>query len=142
MKLRLMARAGALALVLLAINAPIAAASKPGPGTSTGTGRVFLPNPVAVLQDQSLTDQKNADYAALQPAYRTVTLTNLDGSGYLRGDWAYIRSETGDPAYSPDNTYLYGRHDDRFEQVMAYYWITESQKYIQSLGFGTTRRPV
>ena len=32
---------------------------------------------------------------ALQPAYRIVTLTNLDGSGYLRGDWANIRSETG-----------------------------------------------
>jgi hypothetical protein len=142
MKLRLMARASALALVLLAINVPIVAASKPGASASTGTGRVFLPNPVAALQNQSLTDQKDADYAALQPAYQNVTLTNLDGSGYLRGDWAYIRSETGDPAYSPDNTYLYGRNDDRFEQVMAYYWVTESQKYIQSLGFGSTLRPV
>jgi hypothetical protein len=141
MKLRLIARAGALALVLLAISVPAAAASKPGGGASTGTGRVFLPNPVAALQNQGLTDQKDADYAALQPAYRTVTLTNLDGSGYLRGDWAYIRSETGDPAYSSDGAYLYGRNDDRFEQVMAYYWITESQKYIQSLGFGSTRRP-
>ncbi|HEV8166858.1 MAG TPA: bacillolysin, partial [Actinomycetota bacterium] len=28
------------------------------------------------------------------------------------------------------------------EQVMAYYWITESQKYIQSLGFGSTRRAI
>ncbi|HET9222722.1 MAG TPA: M36 family metallopeptidase [Roseiflexaceae bacterium] len=142
MKLRLIARTGALALVLLAISVPAAAASKPGGGASTGTGRVFLPNPVATLENQGLTDQKDADYAALQPAYRTVTLTNLDGSGYLRGDWAYIRSETGDPAYSMDGAYLYGRHDDRFEQVMAYYWITESQKYIQSLGFGSTRRPV
>jgi Zn-dependent metalloprotease len=25
---------------------------------------------------------------------------------------------------------------------MAYYWVTEAQKYIQSLGFGTTLRPV
>ena len=25
---------------------------------------------------------------------------------------------------------------------MAYYWVTEAQKYIQSLGFGTTRRPI
>jgi len=25
---------------------------------------------------------------------------------------------------------------------MAYYWITEAQKYIQSLGFGTTRRAI
>jgi hypothetical protein len=27
------------------------------------------------------------------------------------------------------------RSQDEFEQVMAYFWITESQKYIQSLGF-------
>ena len=25
---------------------------------------------------------------------------------------------------------------------MAYYWVTEAQKYIQSLGFGASRRPV
>ncbi len=121
---------------------PTVFAGKSGNGASTGTGRVFLPNPVADLQDQTLTDQKDADYAALQPAYHIVTLTNLDGSGYLRGDWANIVSETGDPAYSPDNTFLYNRHDDRFEQVMAYYWVTEAQKYIQSLGFGSTRRPI
>ena len=137
MKFYLVGRLGALALVLLALSAPVAAAP-----SSTGTGRVFLPNPVADLQNQSLTDQKDADYAALQPAYHTVTLTNLDGSGYLRGDWAYIRSETGDPAYSADGSFQYNRHDDRFEQVMAYYWVTEAQKYIQSLGFGSTRRAV
>src|SRR5512139_3558992 len=131
-----------ISLAILAVFASTALAAKPGPGTSTGTGRVFFPNPVASLQDQSLTDQKDADYAALQPAYQIVTLTNLDGSGYLRGDWANIRSETGAPAYSPDNTFVYNRHEDQFEQVMAYYWVTEAQKYIQSLGFGSTRRPI
>jgi hypothetical protein len=131
------------ALLAVAAFAVAASAGKPGNGASTGTGRVFFPNPVAQLQDQSLTDQNDADYAALQPAYRNVTLTNLDGSGTLTGDWANIRNETGDNAYSPDNTFLYGRSDDRFEQVMAYYWVTEAQKYIQSLGFGTgTYRPV
>jgi hypothetical protein len=104
---------------------------------------VFLPNPVADLQDQSLTDQKDADYPALQPAYHGVTLTNLDGSGYLRGDWANIVTETGSPAYSPTNTFKYNRHQDEFEQVMAYYWITEAQNYLQRLGFGSgTFRPV
>lgn len=130
-----------LMLGLLATLSP-AGATKPPAGSSTGTGRVFFPNPVASLQNQSLTDQNDADYAALQPAYRMVTLTNLDGSGYLRGDWANVISETGNPAYSATNTFVYGRSDDRFEQVMAYYWVTEAQKYIQSLGFGSTRRPV
>ena len=143
MKLRPLAYVGAMMLVLLVANVSIAGAAKPGPGSSTGSGRVFFPNPVASLQNQSLTDQKDADYAALQPAYHNVTLTNLDGSGFLHGDWVSVVSETGDPAYSPTNTFSYGRSDDRFEQVMAYYWLTEAQKYIQSLGFGTGRfRPV
>ena len=97
---------------------------------------MFLPNPVADLQDQNLTDQKDADYAALQPAYHVVQLTNLDGSGFLRGDWATVVSETGNPAFSANNTFNYNRHQDEFEQVMAYYWITETQNYIQRLGFG------
>ncbi|HYN88526.1 MAG TPA: M36 family metallopeptidase [Ardenticatenaceae bacterium] len=139
---RLRARAvlGTIALLLLLVPATYAA--NPALSPRSGTGRVFLPNPVATLQDQTLTDQKDADYPALQPAYRVVTLTNLDGSGYLRGDWANVVSETGDPAYSADNSFLYGRSDDRFEQVMAYFWVTEAQKYIQSLGFGSTRRPI
>src|SRR6266545_3500032 len=93
-----------------------APAAKPPSTSSTGVGTVFLPNPVAELQDQSLTDQKDADYAALQPAYHDVKLTNLDGSGFLVGDWANVLSETGDPAYSATNTFRYHRHDDRFEQ--------------------------
>jgi hypothetical protein len=135
-------RGGVAACVLASILVSAAFAGKTGPGASTGAARVFFPNPVASLQDESLTDQKDADYAALQPAYHIVTLTNLDGSGFLRGDWATVVSETGNPAYSPDNTFLYNRHQDEFEQVMAYYWITEAQKYIQSLGFGSTYRPV
>ena len=134
MKNLLLAAATAAALVVI----PAAWAA----GSTTGTARVFLPNPVAELQDQTLTDRKDADYTALQPAYRIVGLTNLDGSGRLCGDWACVYSETGNPAFSPTNTFRYDRHQDEFEQAMAYYWITESQKYIQSLGFGVWRRPV
>src|SRR4051794_27247184 len=114
MQVRSILRAGIGAVVILVVLVSVAAAGKPGPGTTTGTARVFFPNPVASLQDETLTDQNDADYAALQPAYHTVTLTNLDGSGNLHGDWATVISETGDPAYSPTNTFSYGRSDDRF----------------------------
>lgn len=142
MKFRSVLGSGLLVLVLLAGMTGSVLADKGGSGDDTGTGQVFLPNPVAGLQNQSLTDQKDANYAALQPAYHVVTLTNLDGSGYLRGDWANIRGETGNPAFSETNTFIYTRDDDRFEQVMAYYWVTEAQKYIQSLGFGTIYPPI
>jgi hypothetical protein len=112
----------------------VAAAAKPGPGTSAGSARVFLPNPVASQQDQTLTDQKDADYAALQPAYKIVTLVKLDGSGLLRGDYADVCG-TKSCASSSDGTYLFGRDHTWFEQVTSYYAVTQAQLYIQSLGF-------
>jgi hypothetical protein len=130
-RLWLIAPATLLALVLVSSIS----AAKPGPGTSTGVGTVFVSNPVQSLGDETLTDQKDSDAAVPASAYYKVTLTNLDGSGFLRGDYANIVSETGNPAYSPTNTFNYTRSQDEFEQVMAYYWITEAQKYIQSLGF-------
>jgi zinc metalloprotease ZmpB len=132
-----------LAVITLATGtATSALAASPGPGSSTGTGSVFVPNPVQSLGDESLTDQKDADAAVPAAAYHDVTLTHLDGSGNLSGDYAVVVSETASPAFSPTNTFRYTRHQDEFEQVMAYYWVTEAQKYIQSLGFGTSRRPI
>ena len=135
-------------LLLLAVTALVtgtgagAMAASPGPSGSTGAGSVFVPSPVQSLGDESLTDQKDAEAAVPAAAYDDVTLTNLDGSGHLSGDYATIISETGNPAYSPANTFQYTRHQDEFEQVMAYYWITEAQRYIHSLGFGTSLRPI
>jgi zinc metalloprotease ZmpB len=125
------------AVVLALVTASAAFATKPGSGSSEGHGLVFAPNPVQDLGNQDLTDQKDAANAVPAAAYHEVALTNLDGSGFLRGDWAEIVSETGNPAYSPTNTFRYNRHDDEFEQVMAYYWVTEAQTYIPSLGFRT-----
>ena len=126
---------------LVTATATGAAAASVGTG-STGTGSVFVPNPVQSLGDESLTDQKDADAAVPAAAYHDVTLTNLDGSGNLSGDYAAVVSETGNRAFSPTNTFRYTRHQDEFEQVMAYYWVTEAQKYIQSLGFGISRRAI
>jgi hypothetical protein len=131
-----------LAALVAAVTVTVAVAAKPGPGTSTGTAAAFVSNPVEDLGNQSLRDQKDSAAAVPAAAYHTVALTDLDGSGFLRGRWAEIIGETGNPAYSPTNSFFYNRSQDEFEQVMAYYWITESQKYIQRLGFGSTRRPV
>jgi zinc metalloprotease ZmpB len=130
--------------VLALVTASAALATRPGSGTSTGSGLVFLPNPVADLQDQTLTDQKDSADAVPQAAYHTVALENLDGSGFLVGSWVNVRSETGNPAYSVENEFFYDRSQDEFEQVMAYYWVDRAQEYIQSLGFrtGGPLRPV
>src|SRR4051812_11579868 len=129
--------AAALVLAGAAFAAP-ADATKPGSGGSTGTGSVFKVNPVQSSGDQSLTDQKDAASAVPATAYATVPLRNLDGSGYLVGRWANVLSNTGPAAYSTTNTFAFTRDDDRFEQVMAYFWVNQAQEYLQSLGFGTT----
>lgn len=118
------------------------AASAAGSG-ATATGTVFYPNPVQQLGDQSLTDGKDADYAALAPAYRQVTLTDLDGSGALSGRYVTVKSETGKAARISGGALApYHRDSDQFEQVMGYYWVTTAQKYLQHLGFGSALRPV
>ena len=92
-------------LALATLTLPVVGTAAPSDAAdrgSDGTGQVFFPNPVASLQDQTLTDRKDADYAALQPAYELVTLTHLDGSGTLTGDCANIRGATGKKAYSAD----------------------------------------
>src|SRR5947208_12445214 len=137
MKLRILATAAAVAAPLAAVGfgAPVSA------GSTTAQATVFSPNPVADLQDESLTDQKDSDYAALQPAYHQVTLTHLDGTGALSGDYAHVASDTGKAAQAVNGTFFYHRDVDQFEQVMAYYWITQAQLYIQSLGFGAGSYP-
>jgi len=112
-----------------------AAASAAAAFTGTASGQVFDPNPVVTLQDETLTDQHDQDFPVLQPAYRTVTLTHLDGSSHLNGDFATIDPKQKTPAFSPTGQFIYPRSDDRFEQVMAYYHVTAAQLYIQSLGF-------
>ncbi|HET9497162.1 MAG TPA: M36 family metallopeptidase [Candidatus Limnocylindria bacterium] len=137
---RLLLMLVALATLLVAPAGTLA--RKPADSGATADAWVFLPNPVASSGNQALLDNKDADSAALDDELMPVVLTNLDGSGYLNGDWASVRSSTGPLAFETDESFLYTRSDDRFEQVMAYYWVTEAQLYLQSLGFGSTLRPI
>jgi fungalysin metallopeptidase (M36) len=116
------------ALAALAVAAPAQARTAPG--------QVFAPNPVADLGIQTLTDQKDTDYfSALYPqAYHRVTLTDLDASGTLTGAYAKVLSVTGKAAVDTGGGFVYTRDQDQFEQTMAYYWVTQAQHYIQSLG--------
>jgi len=99
-----------------------------------GTGRVFDPNPVAALQNESLKDRQDADYPALQAAYKTVTLTHLNQqTTTLQGAYAFNISTN--PVVSQQRVFIYNRAQRGFEQVMGYYGITSAQEYIHGLGF-------
>jgi hypothetical protein len=126
----------AMLLAMTAALGPASLLAKQSPGhCPSPTGMVFWENPVASSGDMTLRDQKDHDYPALNNARVSVALPFLDDSGFLRGRYAIVVSETGDPAFETDCTYDYTRHDDRFEQVMAYYWVTASQQYLRGLGF-------
>ncbi len=103
-------------------------------GRRRPVGRVFLPNPVVALQDQTLRDERDADLPAFMDAYRRVRLRNLNGSGYLRGIYARIVC-TSNCALNRERRFLYDRSDKRFEQVMVYFALTKAQRYLRSLGF-------
>src|SRR5258708_3767688 len=107
-------------------------AGAPAHATPPVTATVFFPNPVQQLGNESLTDQKDADYAALQAAYHQVALTDLDGSGFLRGRYVTVKSETGKAAHTVNGAFpAYHRNVDQFEQVMGYYWVTTAHHYLQ-----------
>jgi hypothetical protein len=74
----------------------------------------------------------------LARAYHRVTLSDLDETGTLSGAYAKVISSTGKAATNTGSGFIYTRDQDQFEQTMGYYWITQAQRYIQSLGFGST----
>jgi len=104
--------------------------------------RVFDPNPVNTLNNDTLRDNNDADAAVPAGAYEIVSLTRLDppssGQYRLRGSFAFmenIEAPSGDPPTSNTQEFDYTREPDGFEWVMCYYHITKNQEYIQSIGF-------
>ena len=121
-------------------------------------GKVFYPNPVCYSGDTSLYDNDDENYEELQDKYITVTLKDIDPSGVLKNKYVDLTARGIIPAYqmrySPisdytpgsaveiNGGYFYGRDNYAFEEVNAYYWITEARKYIESLGFNILPDPI
>lgn len=101
----------------------------------TGTGRVFNPNPVVTSLDPSLRDNDDQDSPQLTAQLQQVALLGLDSRGYLDGQFATTSPSRGTRAFSREHVYNYTRSDSRFEEVMSYYHVDTTQRYIQSLGF-------
>jgi hypothetical protein len=82
---------------------------------------------VVALQNESLTDDDDADSPVFRRAYKVVPLTRLDDRGTtLQG--AYANNISADAVRSRQRVFLFGRSQDGFEQVMAYYSITTAEE--------------
>lgn len=101
---------------------------------ATGTGQVFNVSAVVATRDNSLRDNADAASAVPNSAYSIVTLLGLDGNGFLDGQYASSLT-TKRRVFDAGNNFVYDRSSDGFSEVMGYYFIDYSERYIQSLGF-------
>ena len=95
----------------------------------TGRGLVFDPNPVIAAGNPDLRDGDDVD-----PWLTEVALRELDGSGLLQGTWAEVINPAGG-AFSLALRFCFSSRNLHFEEVMAYYHITEASRYVRDLGF-------
>ncbi len=119
---------------------------------SNGEGLVFDPDPRTTLNDPTLTDNSPAE--AFEDAYFKRTLNQIsfainkeikeDGSVetskefFLMGPWVRLADFEPPfiaPSTSKDGVWSAKRGDIAFNDVMTYYHLDKSQRYIQSLGY-------
>lgn len=110
---------------------------------ANGTGYVFDPDPRSKMGDSTYLDQNDADAAVPFPgAYDLVTLQGItfNGSVYsLDGPYARLIDNEA-PTVAPvtpahPDSFRFQRNAQGFEDVMVYFHLDASQRYIQSLGF-------
>ena len=113
-----------------------------------GLGLVFDPDPLTSAgrpYEAPFTDADDADVPELNAQRKEVPLRDItrgrDGLYRLEGPYVQITGESGigGTAYAPPaerrpDAFRYGRADDGFEAVMAYYHIDASQRHVQALG--------
>ena len=121
--------------------------------SADGTGLVFDPDPLTTAgqpYEAPFVDADDADVQELNAQRQEVALRDItqgsDGRYRLEGPFVQITgsASVGGAAYAPPaearpDGFRYGRADDAFEGVMAYYHIDKSQRYVQALELG---RPI
>ncbi|MEO7860418.1 MAG: M36 family metallopeptidase [Nitrospirales bacterium] len=101
---------------------------------ATGTGQVLLVNAIVATRDNSLRDRKDAASAVPAPAYRSVALLGLEGTGLLDGTYASSKTSKR-RVLSASQTFVFDRSSNGFSETMGYYFLDYAQRYVQSLGF-------
>ncbi|MEE4243851.1 MAG: proprotein convertase P-domain-containing protein [Kangiellaceae bacterium] len=104
-----------------------------------GSALVFDPDPRTTLNDATLS--QSSDASLFRNAYQTVTLRDLtiDGFDYqLSGPWVSVidfDAPLTRPSTTLDGNWDAQRGELAFTDVMTYFHLDQSQRYIQSLGF-------
>ena len=129
---------------------PLRSSGNPQSAIVDGTGLVFDPDPLTtagVEHGGEYVDANDTDVQALNDERVEVTLLDItlsaDGFHRLEGPFVTIdgASQIGGTGWTPPAEadpagFQYGRANDFFEAVMAYYHVDKSQRYVQSLDVG------
>ncbi|MCY4172084.1 MAG: T9SS type A sorting domain-containing protein [Bacteroidetes bacterium] len=108
-----------------------------------GQGRIWLYDPLTASGESyggAFTDNNDRDNSALSNQLIDVTLHDItqDSNNMYRLSGPRVRiAGSNPPAERDPNQFKYTRDDPRFEAVMIYYYITESQRYVESLNTGS-----
>jgi len=105
---------------------------------ATAQAQLFVPNPVVANGGYGgLKDHKDENSTKLTNLREPVTLENItDGQTCLKGDWARVKKSPKEKkvcSNALDWSHV-TRANNRFEALMAYFHIDETQRYIQTLG--------
>ncbi len=98
--------------------------------------KVFNPNPVVTLKNNTLRDNNDADSAAFAGGYVDVTLLGLDNPKKLKGQFVEITGNSlTDEEVDAAAGFNFKRNQKGFEGAMVYFHIDRIQRYFQSIGF-------
>lgn len=113
------------------------------------SGMVFAPNPYessghTIPPPTDCDSPANATALASQRVSKTL-LGITGAQNQLKGQYVDLTApgiiggyKVAGQANEASRTYNYGCNDDRFEEVMVYYWVDTLQRKMQSLGFTGT----
>ena len=105
----------------------------------SGKAKVFDPDPMTFLRNESLKDSTGAE--AFDAAYvdRILSDLNFTGDTYtLNGPWVKIIDfdpPTTKPSTSKDGQWNFKRGQSGFNDAMTYFHLDQNQRYMQTLGF-------
>jgi Zn-dependent metalloprotease len=106
----------------------------------TGSGLVFDPSPITLLGDySSLLLKKRKVRRPPAETYRQVPLQGLDGNGYLSGEHVSTKPTGKRRIRRSDSQFLLRSHEHGFEEVMVYYHVDASLRYLEKLGYSGDR---
>lgn len=125
-----------------------------GPGLSPmkvdGSGYLFDPDPLstahATYGDPGFSDNNDADAPQLTAERKLRTLRDLaSGGGMFQLSGPYVTAFDWDAPNTPvatvahPDSFRFTRFQDGFEDVLVYFHLDQSQRYIQSLGFSNVQ---